>query len=214
MSTIKSDPPFVVLENVLTKKEADFVIQYFRENEKREDRKGYSSTDLPSVSDGYYQKIKAESIDERIRPLLRVLNVCRDYFQENYVIKHKLEFKRSFLNKMTDSAKVLLHSDDNDVYKDKRINEEHYSGILLLSSPSHYKGGYLSFDNWKEIKLKPDAGDLVLFKGDNMHSVDPVTEGERINHIIFFRDVDLNSDLIYADGQDVEEGRKNAKEYK
>lgn len=55
------------------------------------------------------------------------------------------------------------------------------SFTLFLSDPEHYEGGALSLDLPGGIqKLKPAAGDLVLYPSTLIHEVEPVESGERL----------------------------------
>jgi len=52
-----------------------------------------------------------------------------------------------------------------------------WSMTLFLTEPDEYEGGELLFDN---EKVKLPAGCMVLYESSKVHSVSPVTAGERI----------------------------------
>ena len=55
------------------------------------------------------------------------------------------------------------------------------SFTLFLSDPHSYEGGELSLDLPAGVqKLKPIAGDMVLYPSTLIHQVEPVTDGERL----------------------------------
>jgi PKHD-type hydroxylase len=55
------------------------------------------------------------------------------------------------------------------------------SATLFLSDPDSYDGGELVVqDVYGEHRLKPAAGDLVLYPARSLHRVEPVTRGSRI----------------------------------
>ncbi|MDN3918919.1 Fe2+-dependent dioxygenase [Roseateles violae] len=55
------------------------------------------------------------------------------------------------------------------------------SCTLFLSDPGEYEGGELVIaDTYGEQRIKFEAGDLVLYPGTSVHSVEPVTRGERL----------------------------------
>lgn len=55
------------------------------------------------------------------------------------------------------------------------------SFTLFLSSPDDYEGGALAMDMPGGVqRIKPAAGDLVLYPSTLIHEVEPVTEGERL----------------------------------
>jgi PKHD-type hydroxylase len=52
---------------------------------------------------------------------------------------------------------------------------------LFLSEPEEYDGGELVIeDNYENRVVKFAAGDLVLYPGNTVHRVEPVTRGERL----------------------------------
>lgn len=55
------------------------------------------------------------------------------------------------------------------------------SCILFLSDPQEYEGGELVLqDTWRAEAIKLAAGDLLLYTGDRIHRVNPVTRGCRL----------------------------------
>ena len=55
------------------------------------------------------------------------------------------------------------------------------SFTLFLSDPHSYEGGELSLELPGGVqKLKPIAGDMVLYPSTLIHQVEPVTDGERL----------------------------------
>lgn len=122
-----------------------------------------------------------------------VIDFSSDFFRSNYEIEYTFELKRVFGNIMKVGAEVNSHNDDGDIYADKPAIEKHYSGLLFFNND--YEGGELFFENLG-VELKPEPGDLVLFRGDErrLHGVRPVTKGYRANLIIFFRDFAIDTD--------------------
>ncbi len=55
------------------------------------------------------------------------------------------------------------------------------SFTLFLAPPDAYEGGALMIEAaGQQHRLKPDAGDLVLYPSTSLHQVEAVTEGERL----------------------------------
>ncbi|MBT0669513.1 Fe2+-dependent dioxygenase [Novosphingobium profundi] len=55
------------------------------------------------------------------------------------------------------------------------------STTLFLTDPDEYEGGELQvLDTYGEHRVKLPAGDLILYPSTSVHSVAPVTRGERI----------------------------------
>jgi PKHD-type hydroxylase len=80
---------------------------------------------------------------------------------------------------------------------DNAIRGDKFSGLrirtdlsvtLFLSEPDEYDGGELVIDDYngdQEIKLS--AGHLVLYPSTSLHSVNPVTRGERISSFFWLQ---------------------------
>src|SRR5579871_2903377 len=55
------------------------------------------------------------------------------------------------------------------------------SATLFLSSPEEYDGGELVIDDsLREQRIKLSAGDMILYPGNSVHHVEPVTRGTRL----------------------------------
>lgn len=133
--------------------------------------------------------------------LKQVIEMAYTHFVNTYDMAYNtFELKRLFGNVMTAGAINEPHDDDGDVYPGKPDVEEHYSCILMLNSD--YSGGELYFEH-HDLELKLEAGDLIMFRGNaaNLHGVREVLSGDRVNIIIFFRnvhrDVPVDSDSPY-----------------
>lgn len=189
---------YSILPNVVTPEEISLISDYFYEKREIETvRVGYSFEPLHGLAlyakDDEQTKKDFAAIDSRILPLVRVLEKCKEYFLSNYTMENTFTYKRGFLNMMEAGAYLGEHSDDEDVYAGKKSKEIHYSGLLFLSDS--YSGGELVFPEI-DVSLKPNAGDLVLFKGSLVHGVNKVISGSRFNFVIFFKDYDPQSETI------------------
>lgn len=200
-----------VIPSGLTLDEIEEVKDYFYEKRRYEvedeyGRDGWSYEPLKYL--GLYKNGEEQhykNIDSRVLPLLKVLTRCEDYFLENYEIKWQFSYKRGFLNCMEKGASLSSHSDDEDIYGGKVAEEVHYSALLFLTGFDEYEGGKVFF--WDRetdqdvAKLKPDVGDLVVFKGSTMHGVEEVVSGERMNYVIFYRDYNPKNSIVMDDEQ-------------
>lgn len=195
-----------IIPSGLNEQEISLVKEYFYQNRKQEidmeyGRPGWSYESLFYVGQYKEGRDVYDKIDARAKLLLKVLDKCEKYFLEKYDMKWTFAYKRGFLNCMEADTFLPSHSDDEDVYDGKRKEEIHYSGLLFLTGPEDYEGGEVFF--WERNpdgdidhgRYKPNAGDLVLFKGSTMHGVDKITSGERINFVIFYRDYNPDSDM-------------------
>lgn len=62
------------------------------------------------------------------------------------------------------------------------------SATLFLSEPESYDGGELVInDTYGQHAVKLPAGDLVLYPSSSLHSVTPVTRGERIGSFMWIQ---------------------------
>lgn len=185
-----------VVSNVISNSEIADILKYFETNKQKDHgREGYSFCKLTPVGE-FIEKIglfgDTSSVPKELLPLIRAVRLCYEYFISNFNMENNLEYKRGFLNSMEAGAFNRVHSDDDDIYHGKISGEVSYSALLFFTGPESYEGGELGFtDSMTEevIKLKPLSGDLVLFKGSVKHQVDVVTSGQRVNYVIFFRDV-------------------------
>lgn len=69
----------------------------------------------------------------------------------------------------------------------KMFQTKHYSSLLYLNED--YEGGELYFPEYN-LSIKPEAGTLICFKGDEntLHGVKMVTEGVRYTISLFWED--------------------------
>lgn len=175
----------VVIEDFITQEECDFLIEY------SESKNGGVGTYNNEANIFHWGTDKSFSPLEQ-NPIAKdltkdIVKRVGDIFLENFEMKHTFEFKRLFAQTLNVGGDVPPHTDDQDVYDGKPLVEEHYSALLFLNED--YQGGELEFEN-HNITMKPKTRSLVYFKGDaeTMHEVKLVTEGKRINLVIFFRD--------------------------
>lgn len=200
-----------VISSGLTLEEIEEVKDYFYQRRRYEieeeyGREGWSYEPLKYL--GLYKNGEEEQykhIDPRALPLLKVLTKCEDYFLKNYEMKWQFSYKRGFLNCMEKGASLGSHSDDEDIYGGKVAEEVHYSALLFLTGPDEYEGGKVFFwdrETDQDIaKLKPNVGDLVIFKGSTMHGVEEILSGERINYVIFYRDYNPEETVVMDNEQ-------------
>jgi PKHD-type hydroxylase len=74
------------------------------------------------------------------------------------------------------------HVDNNTPYeRDGVLMERKLSSSLILSDPDEYEGGELEFSYYsrKFLRVKPDAGTMVVFPSWLPHRVKPLRSGKR-----------------------------------
>jgi len=190
------DLPYTVIKNAITDKEALLLIEYLYEKQGEDPREGYVFNPIKMMHNYLDGDIPLEDVEESVLPLLGVIDICRNYFLENFKMNNTFSYKRGFLNAMQHPAALREHSDDDDLYQGRRKNEKHYSALLFLSDD--YEGGELNFTEFK-LQLTPRIGDLVLFEGRHHHGVNQVLSGTRVNYVIFFKDYDAEDEIIISE---------------
>jgi len=71
-----------------------------------------------------------------------------------------------------------FHHDDSDWTIDMCLNNNFKNGNIV------FKIGENENNN---IKLNHEFNKMIIFKGDTLHKIEPISEGERINLIIFLK---------------------------
>jgi hypothetical protein len=189
-----SDQPYYLLESAISEEERLMLLDYFDETRQTDDpRHGYTYSGLREIVEYAKGEVEASGLDPRIQSLARIVDKSSEYFTSTFEMDNVFEYKRGFLNSMEGGAELGEHSDDDDLYEGRRKSEKHYSGLLFLSD--EYEGGELTFPEFG-VKIKPNSGDLILFRGKHKHGVRPVTSGIRVNYVIFFKDYDPNEEVL------------------
>lgn len=107
-----------------------------------------------------------------------------DWIARRYLPK---TFSTPIINKYSVNDFYGKHFDASHM-QNKRISiRKDYSFTLMLSKYSDYEGGELVIENGnKTQKIKLDAGDMVIYPSIHIHSVLPITSGERIAFVGWF----------------------------
>ncbi|KAG2253330.1 hypothetical protein Bca52824_083466 [Brassica carinata] len=82
-------------------------------------------------------------------------------------------------------ASIGWHSDDNRQY----LKQRDFSAVCYLNSyGKDFKGGLFRFQSGEPATISPSAGDAIMYTADdrNIHSVDEVTDGERLTLAMWF----------------------------
>ena len=86
-------------------------------------------------------------------------------------------FARLLLSRYEQGMEYGLHVDDP-IIQGRRTD---LSFTLFLSDPATYEGGGLLIDDPIEQRsIRLNAGDVVVYPSNTLHSVEPVTAGERL----------------------------------
>jgi hypothetical protein len=105
------------------------------------------------------------------------------------IFKKNIVMKSFFYSHMKSGGKNSLHYDN---HEDQYTND--YSGILYLADS--YTGGAINFPN-QDLKLHPKPGTFICFQGteDIQHEVQEVIDGDRVNIICFFKEMDIYASI-------------------
>jgi PKHD-type hydroxylase len=86
------------------------------------------------------------------------------------------------------------------------------SSTLFLSDPEEYDGGGLIIvDSYGEHEVKLPAGDLIVYPSTSLHSVEPVTRGERVCSFFWTQSLirdDARRSLLYEMDQAIDSLRQ------
>ena len=133
-------------------------------------------------------------IDED-RTLIKVHDIVRDYFLENYEMLGTLEFSRMFGVTMFEGAVLPAHRDEdaNNEGKFDGMKRSHVCSLLLNND---YEGGELVFPDQDGL-LRAEAGEMVVFPGYYIsHGVAEITKGNRRVLLVFFYDTLAEGTLV------------------
>ena len=107
-----------------------------------------------------------------------------DWIKRRYLPK---TFSTPLINKYSINDSYGKHFDASHMTNKQVSIRKDYSFTLMLSKFSDYEGGELVIENGNKVqKVKLDAGDMVIYPSIHIHSVLPVTSGERIAYVGWF----------------------------
>lgn len=105
---------------------------------------------------------------------------------ENSWIKNRFfpkQFSSTMINKYVVGENYGRHMDSSHIQTLKYgVLRRDFSYTLMLTGKDAYEGGELKIENPENVTqtVKLDAGDIVIYPSNRIHSVLPVTNGERV----------------------------------
>lgn len=117
---------------------------------------------------------------DRLKPIIYDNFNKNVKYREGYKIGKYLGDEKGFYNPHTDKQGGMDYRD--------------FSVLVCLSKSSEYIGGEFKFVDYKK-EFKFDIGDVVIFKSELLHAVEPVTSGIREVLITFFWTEESNKKL-------------------
>ena len=138
-----------------------------------------------------------DNYQEFSKSIIPELNLDIDLEKHNIVITKKINQKGFFMKWHIDDAQLIKHK-PNQIVDDKQIfiYNKHYLSYNGKNPPEYtcliydsvynkdFTGGILEFAD-KTI-VKPDKGMYVFFDSREVHKVNPIKSGIRINYLIKF----------------------------
>lgn len=205
---MKSVDPINIIENYVSVETCDFLIRSFKDTFTETENKGIFSGVSIGLEDAWkispVNTLPSRSSGENniaIDLFTNILNSISKTISKNY--QNEMDYRSIFLSKMVEGSQVHPHFDNHRrISKDSDEVVEHspygtkievinkigfqpdYSALLYLND--NYSGGEIEFPSFN-LKVRPQAGTLIFFKGDQdvEHLVNKVTDGERINIVSF-----------------------------
>ncbi|XP_070019187.1 uncharacterized protein [Nicotiana sylvestris] len=129
-----------------------------------------------------------------ILPIIPIRERLREKAEEYFGCQYELFVEFTGLISWCRGASIGWHSDDNRPY----LKQRDFAAVCYLNSyDADFKGGIFHFKDGEPADIVPMAGDVIMYTADdqNIHSVDEITEGERITLTLWFsRDVSHDED--------------------
>ncbi len=126
---------------------------------------------------------EGDSYKKLLNFILKAL-VSHDWIQRRYLPK---KFSSPLINKYSLDDFYGKHFDSSRTIDNGISIRNDFSYTLMLSNYHDYEGGELIIENGSSVdKVKLDAGDIVIYPSYYIHSVSPITKGERIAWVGWF----------------------------
>ncbi|KAG9153006.1 hypothetical protein Leryth_024743 [Lithospermum erythrorhizon] len=139
----------------------------------------------PNVFSTTLSHLIATNCPHLIIPIIPLREKLREKVEEHFGCEFELFIEFTGLISWCKGASIGWHSDDNRDY----LKQRDFAAVCYLNSyDADFKGGLFHFQDGEPSTLVPIAGDVALYTADekNVHSVDEVTEGERITLTLWF----------------------------
>lgn len=193
-----------IIKNFLSKSSCDFIIDSFKDSLYETERPGIFGGPSKGINDawkiGNGELIEEYSENKNRNISIDIITNSISTIKKNMSNKYnkEIDLRTFFYSKMISGSEITEHYDNyepdgsfyfpygTNVEVIKKIGvEPDYSAILYLND--EYDGGEIEFP-LHNIKIKPEPGTLIFFKGDMNfpHLVNKVISGERMNLVMFF----------------------------
>ncbi|OMO60824.1 Oxoglutarate/iron-dependent dioxygenase [Corchorus capsularis] len=169
--------PRLILHNFLTEeecKELEFI-------HKSCSTVGYR----PNVFSTTLSHLIATNSAHLIIPFLPIRDRLKEKVEEVFGCEYELVTEFTGLISWCKGASIGWHSDDNRSY----LKQRDFTAVCYLNTyQKDFEGGLFHFQDGEPKTIAPLAGDAVMYTADsrNTHSVDEVTDGERLTLALWF----------------------------
>ncbi|KAG2322184.1 hypothetical protein Bca52824_015397 [Brassica carinata] len=177
MSEGKREHPRLILHNFLSLeecKELEFI-------HKSCSTVGYR----PNVFSTTLSHLIATNSPHLLIPFVSIRERLKEKMEETFGCEFELFIEFTGLISWCRGASIGWHSDDNRQY----LKQRDFSAVCYLNSyGKDFKGGLFRFQSGEPATISPSAGDAIMYTADdrNIHSVDEVTDGERLTLAMWF----------------------------
>ncbi|KAM3324732.1 putative protein isoform X1 [Capsicum chacoense] len=148
----------------------------------------------PNVFSTTLSHLIATNCHHFIMPFIPIRERLREKAEEYFMCQYELFVEFTGLISWCRGASIGWHSDDNRPY----LKQRDFAAVCYLNSyDADFKGGIFHFKDGEPADVVPMAGDVIMYTADdrNIHSVDEITEGERITLTLWFsRDASHDED--------------------
>ncbi|KAK7359508.1 hypothetical protein VNO77_01469 [Canavalia gladiata] len=149
----------------------------------------------PNVFSTTLSHLIATNSSHFIIPFVPIRERLKEKLEEFFKCEYELFIEFTGLISWSKGASIGWHSDDNRPY----LKQRHFSAVCYLNTYGNdFSGGLFHFQDGEPASIMPKAGDVVMYTADehNIHSVDEITEGERLTLALWFsRDGSHDEDI-------------------
>ncbi|KAK9074444.1 hypothetical protein SSX86_007042 [Deinandra increscens subsp. villosa] len=139
----------------------------------------------PNVFSTTLSHLIATNSPHLILPFLPLREKLKEKVEEFFGCEYELFIEFTGLISWTRGASIGWHSDDNRPY----LKQRDYAAVCYLNSYGlDFGGGLFHFQDGEPTTFVPMVGDALIYTADsrNIHSVDEITEGERLTLTLWF----------------------------
>jgi hypothetical protein len=175
----------IYLKNCLSQEDIDFIVSESKDDSlKIEEQRAVFYVDVASDE----TKKEVEIFNKVHASIEKAMLIYTNHFKES-IDDYTLGANHYPIKTWKLNIGIGDHSDTRDPKKGERVPA--VTVVLYLSS--NFKGGEFVFNNGSsedkrksKISIKPAAGDILVFKSNSSHWVNPVISGTRITTDIFY----------------------------